>query len=310
MPERLARILARLESDLGLAEGPAVPLDGGITNRNYRVRLGGRDVVVRLPGKDTSLLGIDREAECAATAAAAATGVGPEVVAFLDEEGCLVTGLIAGEPIAAAALRRPATLAEVAAALRAVHAGPPLTTEFDSFRLVETYRDIARERGVAIPADYAVARDAAREIEAALTGPEHAPVPCHNDLLTANFLHDGTRVRILDWEYAGMGDRYFDLANLSVNNGLELADDERLLTAYFAEPCPPGRLAALRLMRVMSDFREAMWGVVQSAVSTLDFDFAAYAAEHFARLRAAAGDPDHRRRLQEAAAHGDRSHPA
>ncbi len=310
MPERLAGILARLEADLGPAEGPAAPLDGGITNRNYRVRLGGRDLVVRLPGKDTSLLGIDRDAERAATAAAAATGVGPEVVAFLADDGCLVTGFIAGRPIEAAALREPSTLAEVAAALRAVHAGPPLATRFDSFRLVEAYREIARGRGVAVPDDYAPAQAAAGEIEAALTGPEHAPVPCHNDLLTANFLHDGTRVRILDWEYAGMGDRYFDLANLSVNNGLGLEDDERLLAEYFEEPCPPGRLAALRLMRLMSDFREAMWGVVQSAVSTLDFDFAAYAAEHFARLRAAAEDPDHRRRLREAAAHGRRSHPA
>ena len=115
-------------------------------------------------------------------------------------------------------------------------------------------------------------------VRAALTDPEHEPVPCHNDLLSANVLDDGQRVRILDWEYAGMGDRYFDLGNLAVNNGFTGADDEALLGAYWPDGCMPRRLAALRLMRVMSDFREGMWGVVQAAVSELDFDFAGYAA--------------------------------
>jgi hypothetical protein len=98
-----------------------VPLDGGITNRNYRVRLGGRDCVVRLPGKDTDLLGIDREAERAATAAAAALGIGPDVVAFEPERGCLVTGFIASRPVPPEELRT--RLGEAAAALRAIHAG-------------------------------------------------------------------------------------------------------------------------------------------------------------------------------------------
>ena len=108
---------------------------------------------------------------------------------------------------------------------------------------------------------------------------------------TANFLFDGTRLRIVDWEYAGMGDRYFDLGNLSVNNGFADGDDQRLLAAYWGEPCTARRFAALRLMRIMSDFREAMWGVVQSSVSELDFDFPAYAAKHFERLGATSGDP-------------------
>jgi thiamine kinase-like enzyme len=88
-----------------------------------------------------------------------------------------------------------------------------------------------------------------------------------------------------------MGNRYFDLANLSVNNGLNAAGDEWLLECYWGEPCTRRRLAAVRLMRIMSDFREAMWGVVQSAISDLDFDFATYAEEHFERVRAGFADP-------------------
>ena len=116
-------------------------------------------------------------------------------------------------------------------------------------------------------------------------------MPCHNDLLNANFIHDGERVRIVDWEYAGMGDRFFDLGNLSVNNGFSDGDDEALLAAYFDEPCGDRRFAALRLMRIMSDFREGMWGVVQRGISELDFDFAAYADEHLTRVGAALEDP-------------------
>jgi thiamine kinase-like enzyme len=287
----LAGALAALEPVLGSAGSDPQPLDGGITNRNFRLRIGGEDVVVRLPGKDTELLGIDRAAERDATEAAARAGVGPEVVAFLAEPPCLVTRFIPGRPLAAEELRTAGVLEQVAAALRAVHAGPPLPSRFDAFAIVDAYHATAVARGGRIPARYGELIAGAHAIRAALTGPEHAPVPCHDDLLTANFLHDGEHVRIVDWEYAGMGDRYFDLGNLSVNNGFAEADDERLLTAYWSAPCTPRRFAALRLMRIMSDFREGMWGVVQTAISALDFDFAAYAHEHLSRVAAGLADP-------------------
>ncbi|HEY5699032.1 MAG TPA: phosphotransferase, partial [Acidimicrobiales bacterium] len=111
-----------------------------------------------------------------------------------------------------------------------------------------------------------------------------APCPCHNDLLPANFLAlpDGG-LCLLDWEYAGMNDRYFDLGNFAVNNELDRAGDEALLFAYFGA-VTPRRLGRLRVMKVVSDLREAMWGVVQAGVSSLDVDFMDYAEEHFERL--------------------------
>jgi thiamine kinase-like enzyme len=120
--------------------------------------------------------------------------------------------------------------------------------------------------------------------------------PCHNDLLTANFIDDGTRIRIVDWEYAGMGDVYFDLANFAVNNGLPAAETRELLHAYFGGVTPEHE-RALTLMRFMSDFREAMWGVVQQALSDLDFDFGAYAEQHFERLERTAAERTFRRAL-------------
>jgi thiamine kinase-like enzyme len=295
-------LLDQLEPVLGERAGEPVALDGGITNRNYRVAMGGEDYVLRICGKDTSVLGIDRDAECAATAAASKLGIGPEVVAYRPELECLVTRWIEGRPVTAEELRTDAALGRVAAGLHAFHDGPPLHARFDSFELVATYLEEVRARGGEPPPDYDEAAAAAGRIAAALTGSDHDPVPCHNDLLTSNFLREGDRVRIVDWEYAGMGDRFFDLGNLAVNNGFGAEDEARLLEAYFGEAPSSRRTGALRLMRVMSDFREAMWGAVQEVVSELDFDYRAYRDEHFARLLEAVRDPGFERSLADAAA--------
>jgi thiamine kinase-like enzyme len=299
----LDRVLEALGSRLGEVQGEPEPLEGGITNRNYRLRAGGGDYVLRMPGKDTELLGIDRQAECVAAEIAARAGVAPEVAAWLPDVGCLVTRFVPGAPVGTERLREPAVLAEVTARLRAIHSGAPLPTSFSPFRTVEAYRDTAVARGASLPAAYDEALALARRIEPALSGPDHEPVPCHNDLLCANFIAQGERIWIVDWEYAGMGDRWFDLANLSINNEFGDEDDAHLLQAYFQAPADARGFACLRLLRAMSDFREAMWGVVQSTVSELDFDFAAYADEHFERLAQTAADPRLERWLQEA--HGD-----
>src|SRR3954469_14428914 len=284
---------AGLEALLGPPESTPLPLGGGITNHNLRVRYRGREVVVRLAGKDTDLLGIDRACEREATTAAAVVGLGPQVLAYLDEPPTLVTEFLPGRVMTQADLGKPDMIAEVAVALWEVHGMRPLRNRFSPWDVVEVYARRARERGGGVPGTFGDLLAGARRIQAAIdpAHPEHAPVPCHNDLLPANLIHDGERVRIVDWEYAGMGNRYFDLANLSVNNALNEAGDEWLLECYWGEPCTRRRLASLRLMRIMSDLREAMWGVVQQAISELDFDFDEYAREHFERVRAGLADP-------------------
>jgi thiamine kinase-like enzyme len=291
MSEDLVQIVQKLAPELGEAEGEPRPLEGGITNRNYLVTLGGNRYVVRVPGKDTSLLGIDRHAEREANENAASLGVAPRVVAQLDDPPCLVTEFITCEEMTPEDLREPETMRRVIGSLRTVHdSGADLPTSFDSFRVVEEYRETAAARGGEIPAAYDEAHDQAQEIEAALSGSEHEPVPCHNDLLAGNFLRGAERIWVVDWEYAGMGDRYFDLANFAINNELAESQHAELLADYFAEEAIPRRLASLRLMLFMSDFREAMWGVVQTVASDLDFDFKDYAATHFARMRETAAN--------------------
>jgi thiamine kinase-like enzyme len=296
----LSETTDRLTSLMGSLEGEPAPLAGGITNRNYRARFGGADVVVRMPGKDTALLGIDRHAEAEANRCAAAAGVAPEVLALLDDPPCLVTRFVEGREMGAAELREPAALAEVAAALRAVHGCPPIDAGFSAFRIVEDYAAKTAARGGTVPGGYERSRPAAAKIETALRHRPHETVLCHNDLLAANFLRSPAGLRIVDWEYAGMGDRYFDLGNFAVNNELGGEEERALLGTYLGEPPTPGQLAALRLMRFMSDFREAMWAVLQGTLSDLDFDFGAYAEKHFERLRAAEADPHFAVLLEEA----------
>jgi thiamine kinase-like enzyme len=303
--DELVQIVQQLTPRLGEPDSDPVPLGGGITNRNFRVRLGDSDYVIRVPGKDTSLLEIDRAAERAANEQAAELGIAPSVAAALDDPPCLVTAFVGGSEMSSEQLREPAVIAEVAEKLAALHdSGNALPTDFNSFRVVETYAKTASERGAEIPPAYDEAISHAREIEAALSGPEHDPVPCHDDLLAANFLRDSERIWIVDWEYAGMGDRYFDLANFAVNNELDGEAEAALLEAYFGEPPSARRTATLGLMRFMSDFREAMWGVVQTAVSDLDFDFEGYATKHFDRMHSTAADPRFGGWLEEARAQG------
>jgi len=273
-------------------------LSGGITNHNYRVDVNGVSFVLRVGGNDTNLLGINRTVEHAASLRAAEIGVGPEVVAFVESKGWLVTRFIDGRAVPPEELRTPEGIRRVAVVLRKVHEADAIPGRFDAHVVVEQYREEAKKHGVWIPAEFDHAHHASERIRRA-RGPQ-PQVPCHNDLLNANFLDDG-QIRVVDWEYAGMGDRFFDLANLSVNHEYGIDEDRLLLAAYFGVD-RPADLAALRLMRLMSDFREAMWGVLQSGISKLDFDFRKYADKHFSRLLLAAADPDFEHYLRQASA--------
>ena len=293
----LAAAIARLEPRLGPLRGEPQVLGGGMTNRNVRVRLGEGDYVVRLCGIGAEAVSVDRETEQLAQRAAHAAGIAPAVVARLVADGglacdVLVTQFASGPALTAAQVREPAMLSQIAAALRVLHDGPLLPTSFPAFTLAHEYAERAVARGATLdPADRELAVSLSALIRAAVGGPGHEPVPCHNDLLSANFLLDGDALQLIDWEYAGMNDRFFDLGNLAVNNELDADDELALLRQYLGAEPAAREIAALRLMRLMSDVREALWGVVQSVSSEIEFDYRAYAEKHFARLRAASADP-------------------
>jgi thiamine kinase-like enzyme len=294
---RIDDVLVRM----GWAGAPALavtPLEGGITNLNYRVEAGGEVYVVRIPGQDSTHLGIDRRREHACTDAAHESGVAPAVVAFLEDGGVLITRFIRGRGLAEEELRRPDTVRRVAETLRGYHGGRPFPGTFSPFRTVREYLAVAAPRGAPLPERFDWMLAQADRLEAAL-GEPGAWCPCHNDLLTANFLDDGQRLRIVDWEYAAMGDPFFDLGNFAVHHRLSDTAEDVLLRAYFG--CvPAGAVARLKLMKIVSDLREGMWAMMQVAFSALDYDFAAYGRKHFDRYVAQLADPRLPRWLAEA----------
>jgi len=295
----LEEAIARVPHWAGALDLRVERLKGGLTNKNYKVTVNGESFVLRLPGARTHLLGIDREHEYAAALSAAAAGIGPEVLSFIRPEGCLVTRLVEGVPLPRDEMRRAENIRRIAAALHRIHEMPEIPGAFSPFRTVENYARTAQEHGVPFPTSFARLLEHMHEIEIAfLTSPVALHV-CHNDLLDENFMDDGG-IRILDWEYAGMGDIFFDLGNFCANQSFGEDHEELLLRSYFGNVRPNQR-ARLKLMRIMSDFREAMWGQMQIAISELDFDFRGYADRHFRRLADSLKDSRWEQWLREAA---------
>ena len=258
------------------------PLGGGLTNRNYRIDADGESYVLRVAGKDTALLGIDRACEVACSRAAADLGVGPEVVAYLPEYDAMLRRFAPGRVLTTVDMQQPAALRRVAEALRRYHTGLSGAGSFSPFATARNYYALARDRHVTFPDNLEGALELLARIEQDLQS-DDPPCPCHNDLLAANLIDDGTAVRIIDWEYGGMGDRFFDLGNLAVNNEFNEEHERTLLTLYFGQ-ARPDHLRRLRLMRLASDMREAMWGFLQAALSTLDVDYLAYGRKHLERF--------------------------
>lgn len=260
------------------------PLVGGITNQNYRVDTGGETFVLRIGGKGTHLLGIDRGRESICTAIAAQVGVGAEVIHFLAGEDVLVTRFIVGIGITPEMAAQDETLRRIVDSMKRYHAGPAFPGTFSPFETVRNYHTLALTYGVSFPDTLPRVFELMARIEQALAKSGTAYTkPCHNDLLASNFIDDGHSIRILDWEYAGMGDIFFDLGNFAVNQSLNEEQCELLLRYYFGE-VRRAELAHLHLMRLSSDLRESFWGFLQMGISELDFDYREYAHHHLNRF--------------------------
>ena len=183
----------------------------GLTNQNYRVEVDGAPVFVRIPGTATDLLAVDRGNELHNTRAAAAAGVAPRVLHVLPEWDVFVLEWLPARTMSNGAFAAPAMPMRIAETLQSLHAGPRFRDDFDMFRLSERYLALVDERDIPIPAGYREHMDLIPRIEAALAAHPLATVPCHNDLLAENYLDDGERLRIVDYEYSGNNDPTFEL---------------------------------------------------------------------------------------------------
>lgn len=287
----LEQAIQRVPFLAGAGNLNTTPITGGITNLNYRIDADGKSYVLRITGADTELLGIRREVEHAANLAAGRLGIAPEVVYFIEPEGYLVTRFVEGGPIPPEEMVKPENLRRVAEKIRTFHtSAPPLSGEFNVCRRVEMLTEVSRRHNCHFPNNFDWIIQRMRQVEHRLGESAAVLHPCHDDLLNLNFLDEQGEIRILDWEYAGMGEVSYDLANFSSHHRLNDDQLRQLLRAYFGEVAPQ-QIARVSLLRPMSEVHEAMWGTTQTGISKLDEDFQAYADLWFGRATEAMSDP-------------------
>jgi thiamine kinase-like enzyme len=265
-------------------------LSGGLTNRNVKVTTPDEVYVARCTDTSCNFLGIDREAEFYNTKAAEQAGVGAPVIDYRPDLGILLLGYLNGKTLCNDDFQRPGLIAKVAAGCRALHSGPRFRGRFDMFERQPAYLKTAQDNGFAIPHDYLDYADIFGQIEKALTTTDQTTVPCNNDLLAENFIEDGERVWIIDYEYSGNNDPCFELGNIWSECGLSTEQLDELVASYYGRPLRH-KIARAHLQGIVAKYGWTLWGCIQSASSPLEFDFWAWAIERYEAAIAEFKDP-------------------
>jgi len=257
-------------------------LAGGLTNTNYKVTTAAKAYVVRISGRDTGLLAIDRENEVHNTIAASETGVGAPFVAALPELDALVLEFMDGEVMTSELLRRGDRIDKIADSCRRLHAGRRFLHDFDMFEIQRGYVEVVKERGFRLPERYEEFEPQVRALEEAMRVRSEARVPCNNDLLAENFIDVGGELRLIDYEYSGNNEPAFELGNVWSESNLSLEQLGELVAAYYGRPLR-NKVARARLWGLMSKYGWTLWGSIQVGISDLDFDFWGWAMEKYER---------------------------
>jgi thiamine kinase-like enzyme len=257
-------------------------LSGGLTNANYLVRAGEDRYVVRIPGRSTELLAVDRANERHNAEAAATTGVAPSILEYLEDLNVMVLAFVDGRTMSSEALRTRENARRMAQSIKRLHTAPRFMHDFDMFRLVEFYLRVCDEHEVRVPEGFRDRLPDVAEIERAFAERLMPTVPCHNDLLAENYIDDGRQLWIVDFEYSGNDDPCFELGDTAQECGFD--DDLRavLCETYFGE-ATPALLARMDLHAVMADVGWTLWAAIQARISTIDYDFWGWAVERWDR---------------------------
>ncbi len=273
-------------------------LPGGLTNLNLKVTVPDHVYVVRVFRGDAELLGIDRDAEAHNTRAAAEAGVAADVVSYRPDLGLMVIDYIEGITLDNDSFSDPAVVARAGVACRALHAGPRFVGDFDMFTRQRGYLDTVREHGFWLPDGYASYDVTFQQVRAALDVRREPTVPCNNDLLAGNFVDDGAKLWLIDYEYSGNNDACFELGNTAAECGLDTDQLEALVTAYYGRPLR-NKIARARLQSLVSQYGWALWGAIQASRSSIDFDFRGWGLERFEKAAAAFTRDDFPRLLED-----------
>jgi thiamine kinase-like enzyme len=291
-------VLARVPSLAGTPRQVSV-LSGGLTNQNFKVTTPDGVFVARVLSDGGELLGIDRDHEYRNSVIAAAAGIGAPVIDFRPDDRILVLGYIEGRTLTNADVAEPVTLARIARACATLHQAGRFAGDFDMFEVQAAYYATATAAGMTIPAGYDDLMPAFQAAGRALAVRAEGTVPCNNDLLAANFIDDGERIWLIDYEYSGNNDPCFELGNIAGECGLDSDALAALVTAYYGR-ARRSRIARAQLFTMVSRYGWTLWGAIQHASSRLDFDFWSWAMERFEAAAAGFTSPEFNRLLNEA----------
>jgi len=287
-----AEVLARLDAVPQLQNRLEITeLSGGLTNQNLKVTTAAGIYVARLSSPESAMLNINREHEYRNSMAAAQSGAAPEVIAYAPEVSVLVVGFIDGWPWGADDVLQPANAARIATACRQLHAGPRFVNDFNMLELQPQYLSIVQERGFRLPDGYLDFTGHVQSIGDAMAAHPLPTVPCNNDLLAANFIDDGQRVWVIDYEYAGNNDPFFEIGNIWSEATGSPDDLDRLVTAYVGHNSQ-ALAARARLWGLMSKYGWMLWASIQEGTSTIDFDFWSWGMEKYDRVVAEFESPE------------------
>jgi thiamine kinase-like enzyme len=260
----LQRVLEQVP-ELSGGDRRVAPITGGLTNRNYRVTTDVADCVVRISVSEAGQLGIDRGNEHHNSIVAARAGVGAPVVARVRDPEALVVAFLSGATLSPADFADRRRIVELARALRSLHAAEPFMRDFDMVEVQRRYYEIVVEHGYPLPAGYARYAEPAREVGALLTSTRERAAPCHNDLMPGNFIESdgpGSPIWVVDYEYSGNNDPFYDLGDAINELELDPEQAERLVTEYLGGP--DARLSArARLWSLMSMYGWSLWGSIR-----------------------------------------------
>jgi len=236
--------------------------------------------VARLWSGGGDFLAINRDYEHHNSVAAAQAGVGARVVAYRPEDNLLVLEFIEGRTFSDADVQNPANIPRIAQACRRLHSGPRFLGDFDMFVIQGRYAAVTAELGFRVPAGYDALMpqvESARRALAVRAGPT---VPCNNDLLAANFIDDGVRLWLIDYEYSGNNDPCFELGNIWGESGLSGEALAGLVTGYYSRPLR-NKIARAQLLGIIGKYGWALWGAIQAATSPIEFDFWSWAMARY-----------------------------
>jgi thiamine kinase-like enzyme len=287
--------LARIRS---LAGSPRqiTALPGGLTNQNFKVTTPDGVFVARVFSDGGELLAIDRDHEYQNSLIAAEAGVGAPVIEYCPADRVLVLGFVQGRTLTNTDVAEPAMLVRIADACRMLHAAGRFAADFDMFEIQPRYYATAMAAGMRIPPGYDDLMPAFAAARRALAVRDEGTVPCNNDLLAANFIDDGDRLWLIDYEYSGNNDPCFELGNVAGECHLDDDGLAALVTAYYGRP-RRSRIARAKLYSLVARYGWTLWGAIQHASSELDFDFWSWAMERYEAAAAGFTSPEFDRLL-------------